>query len=305
MKVLLSLLLLLGSSLIAWAQGLSPSPTPTSHELLVGGYTRTFIVHVPASYTGSTPLPVVFMYHGSSGDGERFYRISGWREKADAEGFIAVFPDGLRYCVEEDGRTKHITKWNDGKLETYVCPGQALPDDVQFFREMVAYLDSSFSIDRQRVYVSGFSNGANFGARLAVEAGDLIAAVAIVAGTLVLPQPVMVRPLPVFQVAGAADPGLLDLRGGLPMPLAPDSIRTDSFFAPIIEQWLDLLGLTDAMRARQAPWHGAIGFHGPGVRYIFAVVEGLEHKYPNGANNPAGYIAANRFWEFFSRHRLP
>ena len=28
--------------------------------------------------------PVAFMFHGTGGDGEKFYNISGWKEKADA-----------------------------------------------------------------------------------------------------------------------------------------------------------------------------------------------------------------------------
>ena len=44
------------------------------------------------------------MFHGSSGTGEQFLRTSGWREQADREGLIAVFPTGLRYRVLESGR---------------------------------------------------------------------------------------------------------------------------------------------------------------------------------------------------------
>ena len=46
---------------------------------------------------GGNGRPLVFMFHGTSGDGERFLRISGWREQADATGLVAVFPTGLRY----------------------------------------------------------------------------------------------------------------------------------------------------------------------------------------------------------------
>jgi len=278
---------------------------PAYHQLETGGYTRTFIVHLPAGYTGQSPLPVVFMFHGSSGNGEKFFWISGWKEKADAEGFIAVFPDGLSYCIEEDGRRKQTTKWNDGKLETYVCPGQALPDDVQFVRDMVRYLDSAFVIDRRRVFASGFSNGAQFVFRLAIEASDVIAAVAGVGGDLTLSDPVAPRPIPVFQVGGAADPGILERRGGLPMPSSPEALRTDSLFGPIMDRWVAVLGLGDTYDTQSGDWHYAVGFEAGGGPYIFALVKGLEHRYPNGGNNPAGYVAADRFWRFFSRHPMP
>ena len=50
----------------------------------------------PATRTGARS-PVVFMFHGRSGTGHQFLRISGWREQADAVGLVAVFPTGVRY----------------------------------------------------------------------------------------------------------------------------------------------------------------------------------------------------------------
>ena len=58
--------------------------------------------------------PVVFMFHGSTGTGEQFLRVSGWREQADATGLVAVFPTGLRYRVLDSGRLS--TKWNSFSL---------------------------------------------------------------------------------------------------------------------------------------------------------------------------------------------
>ena len=52
---------------------------------------RNFIIHVPASYEGSTQVPLVLMLHGSGGNGEKFYNILRWAEKGEAENFITVF----------------------------------------------------------------------------------------------------------------------------------------------------------------------------------------------------------------------
>ena len=38
----------------------------------VDGDTREYYVHVPAKYNANAATPVVFMLHGTSGDGERF-----------------------------------------------------------------------------------------------------------------------------------------------------------------------------------------------------------------------------------------
>ena len=59
-------------------------PTPTGYVVgknrfttPVDGDTREYYVHVPAKYNSNAATPVVFMLHGTSGDGEKFYNISG------------------------------------------------------------------------------------------------------------------------------------------------------------------------------------------------------------------------------------
>ncbi len=90
----------------------------------VDGHPRRFVVYVPATRPVTGPrAPVVFMFHGSSGTGEQFLKISGWREQADATGLVAVFPTGLRYRVLDSGRLS--TKWNDYSLRITGRPERA------------------------------------------------------------------------------------------------------------------------------------------------------------------------------------
>src|SRR3954471_1436066 len=151
----------------------------------VDGYPRRFLVYVPNRGTATGTRPVVFMFHGSSGTGDQFLRISGWREQADATGLIAVFPTGLSYRDLDTGRL--TTKWNDGHLDQEVDLGERPPDypggapwpadDVGFTDAMLADVRTQLPVDRHRVYASGFSNGANFAARLGVERSTVLAAV--------------------------------------------------------------------------------------------------------------------------------
>ena len=39
----------------------------------VDGIDREYFIHIPANYDGSKEVPLVFMLHGTSGDGEVFY----------------------------------------------------------------------------------------------------------------------------------------------------------------------------------------------------------------------------------------
>ena len=73
---------------------------------MVDGDEREYYVHVPANYDGKTAVPLVFMLHGTSGDGEKFYNISGWREVGEAENILTVYPSSWRYCIMTMGEKK-------------------------------------------------------------------------------------------------------------------------------------------------------------------------------------------------------
>ncbi len=77
--------------------GTNPGPQPkpftvgrNNFTTTFSGDTREYIVSVPASYDGLTPIPVVFMLHGSSGDGLRFYNHSGWKELGETQRILTV-----------------------------------------------------------------------------------------------------------------------------------------------------------------------------------------------------------------------
>ena len=156
----------------------------------VDDHPRRYVVYVPDRRLPEAP--VVFMFHGSSGTGEQFLRISGWREQADRTGLVAVFPTALQYRVLESGF--RVTKWNEFGLRAKIDPHELPPgypedapmpaDDTGFVDAMLADLDSRLPIDRHRIYMSGFSNGAGFAARLSVERSTRVAAAAYSAGGL-------------------------------------------------------------------------------------------------------------------------
>ena len=195
----------------------------------VDGHPRKYIVYVPdrRPVTGSR-APVVFMFHGSSGTAPQFLRISGWREQADATGLIAVFPQGLRYRILENGRLS--TKWNDYTLASQVDlnerPGgypESSPwpaDDVGFVDQVMSDLRAELPIDRHRIYASGFSNGGAFTARLAVERSDRLAAAAFSGGGLHTPQS-PARPIPMYLTLGSLDDRVLAQTGPPPLTELP------------------------------------------------------------------------------------
>ena len=223
------------------------------------------------------------MFHGSSGDGERFLKISGWREQADATGLVAVFPTGARYRMLDTGRW--TTKWNSYGLEDQIDVTARPPaDDVGFTDAMLADLDGELPIDRRRVYASGFSNGAEFTARLAVERSTVLAAAAFSAGALYTPR-TPERPIPMYLTVGTLDDRVLGQTGLEELPLDPLGLLSVPAIATIVDAHLATAGLArrpfsvlSRRRSTSLRWPGT----GRAV-FRFTALAGLDHHYPDGS----------------------
>jgi polyhydroxybutyrate depolymerase len=63
-------------------------------QVTVKGVQRNYLAHIPASCRREKKWPVVVMFHGGGGTAGAAMRETGWNEKADKEGFLAVFPEG-------------------------------------------------------------------------------------------------------------------------------------------------------------------------------------------------------------------
>lgn len=264
------------------------------------GVEREFIVYVPSRYDNTVPTPVVFMFHGTSGTGEKFWNISRWKELAEKETFIAVFPTALKHRYYDEGVIKNKTKWNDGKLETIAVDPTTLKDDVNFVREIVDYLKTNYNINDSQIFGSGFSNGGNFVSRLAVDAPDIFSAVAASSGSLQIEGATPSTLIPYYLSVGGAE---FEENTGEPVPADPADLVAHPFLAERLAGIKTTFELGDTYVSRVRPNHISLKFSenlGSGDNYfIFSIVKGLEHRYPNGTNNPAGYIAATHYWEFF------
>ncbi|MEL7371926.1 MAG: PHB depolymerase family esterase [Myxococcota bacterium] len=172
--------------------------TPGLHEvsLVSGGRNRTYDVYVPASYSASTPAPLVLDFHGFTSSNGLQRLISGWQQKADEEGFVVAWPQGVGV----------VPGWN---AET--CCGEALlgnVDDVGFARDVVEDIQQQASIDPDRIYATGLSNGGAITHSLGCRAADLFAAIAPVSFPLPFLSERSCRPsrqMPIIQFHGFQD----------------------------------------------------------------------------------------------------
>jgi polyhydroxybutyrate depolymerase len=131
---------------------------------MLAGKTRNYVRHIPPSYDGTKPLPVVIDFHPLGGTGASWKGSTGWSALADKAGFIMIWPDGIE------------NSWNAGR-----CCRAAIEqniDDVGFTKAIVAALKRDACIDSRRVYATGCSNGGGMAFRVACDAADVIAAVA-------------------------------------------------------------------------------------------------------------------------------
>jgi len=282
----------------AFSQEIEGFPGRSDHIINVDGVDRQFIVYQPAGLY-SLPMPVVFMFHGTGGNGEKFYNISGWKEKADKEGLIAVFPSALTYCIEENGRKRNTTKWNEGKLDGYACPGQVHYDDVLFFREMVRFLQKNYPVDAGRIYASGFSNGGNFVSRLTLEASDILAATSIMAGFLQDTSFRAVSLIPSCLAIG--DENIAKKTGKLP-PWGEEALETPVLYRRVMDM-VDALELDSVYRYEGTDSLLCYVFKGeePRNEFRFYLIRDLTHRYPNGKNH--SMVIADLFWDFFRQYR--
>lgn len=127
----------------------------TAHTLRVGTADRSYQVYLPERYQATRRYPVVFRFHGSSGNG-----LSGGldiQSVAPAD-LIVVAPDGLN------------TTWTTGNA------------DIALFDALVSAVGEAYCVDLGRMFAYGFSAGAGFTELLSCVRGNTLRGVAAVEG---------------------------------------------------------------------------------------------------------------------------
>ena len=274
-------------------------------KITVDSEERFFIVSKPSGTPPPGGYPLVFMFHGSSGDGEKFYNISGWKEKGEEEKIITVFPSSLEWCIIDSGKQKRTTKWVNGDLLSVACPGQTFKDDVHFVRVMLDTIAATIPIDRSRVYGTGFSNGGCFTAKLAVEASDIFAAIATASGPMVeTDSGTPKRMIPIVYSIGTMDDRFYTAVGLPEIPFNDSGLYYAGFN---IKRFLGCLGLNEEYTKDSTALFLSYNFKTLAAtaswEFNYILFKGLSHQYPNGINYPA--TAANFLWDFFQKYRIP
>lgn len=162
-------------------------------DFQVDGVARTALVHAPAS-AKTNASPLVFVFHGHGGNARQaarsFHLETEWPEA------IVVYMQGLPTpggLVDPDGK---LPGWQG------VPHGQG-DRDLKFFDAVLARMKQDYSVDTNRVYATGHSNGGLFTYLLWLERGNAFAAVAPSAAAATFAP--RLAPKPVMHLAGEKD----------------------------------------------------------------------------------------------------
>ncbi|MCW2616126.1 MAG: hypothetical protein JWN08_3120 [Frankiales bacterium] len=226
---------------------------------LQGRLVRKARIYVPRSAPATAPLLVSL--HGLGASLQKVEAQQRWSTLSMQQGFVLVWGAGYK------------GSWNAGP-----CCGAAVRegvDDLGYLDRLLQVTGALHAVDRRRVHLAGFSNGAMMAYRYACGRPGRMAGVLAVAGTHTAP----CRPTTataVLVVHGADDPTV---------PLAGTRYSASLRSA-----------LPPARRAA-ALWTGT----GAGVRSV--VLTGFAHGWPTAANGR--YDTSGRGWAFLEAHPRP
>ncbi len=255
--------------------GKTGQPGDFVENIVSSDFARTYRLHVPEAYLPAVPVPLVLAFHGWGDNAENFERYVGFSEKADEEGFIVAYPEGVE------------NSFNAG-----VCCGTANHlglDDVQFARDIVQTISDTYCVDPGRVYVTGFSNGAMMAHLLACEASDLFAAAAPASGFIGVPSCEPPRPVPVIQTHGTVDYTVPYWMGK----------RSNDYWAAY-----NACGQPETVYQKGAATCIAYADCAEDATVEFCEIRGMGHAWPSSDGPPYWLDATDTFWDFFEQHVL-
>ncbi len=158
------------------------------------GHHRNYMVYLPNNYTDTISFPLVIYLHAYGWTAQQEMNYTLLHQVADTSDFLVVYPNA-------------IPNWNSGIGDNPSWPTPNV-DDVGFINALIDTLSNNYSIDLERIYACGYSNGGFMAYKLACQLGDRIAAIASVGGVMSTGTAANCKPqrtMPVLDIHGTAD----------------------------------------------------------------------------------------------------
>ena len=152
------------------------------HEIAIPG-AEPALLYVPASYRRDAPMPLLLMLHGAGGTARHSVDLAS--RYADRFGFIILAP------------ASRASTWD-------VIAARAYGSDAAAIDAALAQSFAAYTVDRSRVAIGGFSDGASYALSLGLANGELFGRILAFSPGFVAPGRQAGRPQ-IFISHGVAD----------------------------------------------------------------------------------------------------
>ena len=238
-------------------------------SILVETTTRQMIVYAPSSIVQNRPL--VISMHGMNQTMTNQKEQTQFQSVAEANNFVLVFPQSIGTQWQLYGTT-----------------------DIDFILAIIDEMHKRYGIDRDRVYLSGFSMGGMMTYYAATQIADKIAAYAPVSGFLMDgPNTNSSRPIPIIHVHGADD-------GFVPYSRVQECMdawikRNGCPTTPVVTKPYP----ADKPNSLSSKKYWGLGKEG--VEVVLISVAGVGHWY---CDDPNGVFTSQEIWNFCKKYSL-
>ena len=155
---------------------------------------REVLLHLPNNFDSTQTYPVVIAFHGNGGQNNSWFNQLS--QFVDIGEFIGVYPQG------------YLNSWNLGAEASTA-------DEVYFFNQIMAKLETYSFFDASKVYGIGISNGSALINKLAIETSHFSAIAALASQLIIGTTPSnSTSPVAVYQMCGTVD-NIIPYEGGI------------------------------------------------------------------------------------------
>ena len=274
MKKSLMLMLAVGCAML-----LSAAKVNKFFNLSVSGKSRTYLLYVPNNVKDSAPL--VISLHGAGGTVTTTSHDPDFNSIADREGFIVAYPQGLQTTFPGLGGMQ-APGWTSTGEENF---------DTEFLKAVVEDVDTKYTLDRQRLYCCGFSNGGMMTYVMANTCSHIFAAFAAISGYPINEfhlHHTSWRPVPFLHIHGKAD----DFVKYALVPNIIDNMVARNGANPVPQV------TTVSGKYTKSVYEAGEG----GFPIIFYEIDGMGHS--PFTNNTEDNSSTQTMWNFFKQYTL-
>lgn len=252
----------------------------TWEDVKVGTSTRKTLTYVPKNVEKSPAL--VISLHGMNQDPGFQQNQTQWNALADTEGFIVTYPLGNNKMWDTHGTS-----------------------DVEFVKTVIQEMIKQHHVDKNRIYLSGFSMGSWLGYHCLETLGNQIAAFGPVSGVDIGKQPRANRMVPIMHIHGTADD--VFKYTGDPYHMAGGYPSIEEY----VKKWAAYEGCDTSNPQVIRPYPAGRNTANDtrtiynnvndDVEVNLISIDGKGHWH---SNDPNGVNSTQELWNFFKRHQL-